>query len=69
MEHYGMFLTIPCLDALTEPYVVQKLLKEAIFGAGTNFVSCKYCYARYDLNKEGKCPNCGGTQPQNYSKV
>lgn len=40
MEHYRMFLSVPCLTALSEPFVVQKLLKEAIFGTGTNFVSC-----------------------------
>jgi hypothetical protein len=67
MELWRKLRTHPKLEALTEPYAVKKLLKEAIFGAGTNFVSCKYCYARYDLNKEGKCPQCGGTQPQNYS--
>jgi hypothetical protein len=69
IELYRNLQTFPKLEALTEPYAIKKLLKEAIFGAGTNFVSCKYCYARYDLNKEGKCPQCGGTQPQNYSKV
>ena len=67
MELWRKLMTHPKLEALTDPYGVQKLLKEAIFGAGTNYVSCKYCYSRYDLNKEGKCPNCGGTQPQKYS--
>jgi hypothetical protein len=56
----------PHLEGLKEPYQVQKLLKEVIFGAGTNFVNCEYCNYRYDLNKEEKCPHCGGTHPQNY---
>ncbi|MCW3998399.1 MAG: PH domain-containing protein [Candidatus Bathyarchaeota archaeon] len=59
----------PRLEGLREPYAVKKLLKEVIFGAGTNYVNCKYCYARYDLNKEGKCPHCGGTQSQDYSNI
>ena len=69
MEHFKQLIGHPCLEGLTEPYVIQKLLKDAIFGAGTNYVSCKYCYARFDLNKEGKRPNCGGTQTQEYSIV
>lgn len=52
----------PHLEGLKEPYVVQKLLKELIFGAGTNYVSCKFCYYRYDLNKQEKCPHCSGKQ-------
>lgn len=59
----------PHLDGLIEPYAVKKLLKELIFGPGTNYQSCKFCYYRYDLNKQEKCPHCGGTQPQKYSKV
>jgi len=51
--------TRPKLEGLAEPYDIQKLLKEAIFGAGTNYVTCKYCKFRYDLNKEEKCPYCG----------
>lgn len=69
MELYRKVQTRPKLEALTEPYAVAKLLKEAIFGAGTNFVNCKYCYYRYDLNKEGKCPRCGGTQKHDYSTI
>lgn len=56
----------PRLEGLKEPYKVQKLLREAIFGAGTNFIDCEYCHFRYDLNKKGKCPRCGGTQKHNY---
>ena len=67
IELYRKSQTHPRLEGLTEPYAVQKLLKEAIFGAGTNYVSCEYCRFRYDLNKEGKCPNCGETQNQKYS--
>ena len=59
----------PKIGGFKEPYKLQKLLREAIFGAGTNFVSCEYCYFRYDLNKEGKCPRCGGTQSHSYSSV
>ena len=51
----------PKLELMKEPYKIQKILEEAIFGAGTNYVNCEYCSFRYDLNKEGKCPNCGGT--------
>ncbi|TRO51165.1 DUF308 domain-containing protein [Candidatus Bathyarchaeota archaeon] len=54
--------TRPKLEGLAEPYAIQKLLKEAIFGAGTNYVTCKYCKFRYDLNKEEKCPYCGEIQ-------
>lgn len=57
----------PHLEGLKEPYAVQKFLREVIVGAGTNFVNCEYCNFRYDLNKEGKCPHCGGPHPQNYS--
>jgi hypothetical protein len=66
-ELYRKSQTHPRLEGLKEPYAVEKLLKEVIFGAGTNFVSCKYCNCRYDLNKEGKCPHCGGPHPQIYS--
>ena len=69
MELYRKSQHHPRLEGLNDTYAVQKLLKEAIFGAGTNFVSCKYCYTRYDLNKEGKCPHCGGTQPQENSAL
>lgn len=69
IELYRHDQSRPRLEALTEPYAVQKLLKEAIFGAGTNYVSCEYCKFRYDLNKEGKCPNCGGTQSHKYSSI
>lgn len=67
IELYRKNISHPRLEGLKEPYAVQKLLKEVIFGAGTNFVSCEYCNYRYDLNKEGKCPHCGGPHPQNYS--
>ena len=67
MELYKKTQHHPRLEGLREPYAVQKLLKEAIFGAETNFVNCKYCNYRYDLNKEGKCPHCGGPQRQKYS--
>jgi hypothetical protein len=58
-ELYTKSLSHPRLEGLNEPYAVQKLLREAIFGAGANFVSCEYCHYRFDLNKEGKCPQCG----------
>ena len=67
IELYRKSQMHPHLIGLKEPFAVQKLLKEVIFGAGTNFVSCEYCNYRYDLNKEGKCPHCGGAHPQNYS--
>lgn len=67
IELYRKGQTHPHLEGLKEPYAVQKLLKEVIYGAGTNLVNCKYCYYRYDLNKEGECPRCGGPHPQNYS--
>ena len=67
IELYRKSQTHPRLEGLKEPYSVQKFLREVIFGAGTNYVSCKYCNYRYDLNKEGKCPHCGGTHPQNHS--
>ncbi len=67
MELYKKIQLHPHLEGLNEPYEVQKLLREVIFGAGTNYVSCDYCNFRYDLNKEGKCPHCGGTQGQKYS--
>ena len=69
IELYRKSQTHPRLEGLKEPYAVQKLLKEVIFGAGTNFVSCEYCNYRYDLNKEGKCPHCGGTQSHKYSSI
>ena len=55
----------PKLDVMKEPYKIQKILEEAIFGAGINYVNCQYCDCRYDLNKEGKCPHCGGTHQKN----
>jgi len=67
IELYRKSQTHPRIEGLKEPYAVQKFLREVIFGAGTNFVSCKYCNYRYDLNKEGKCPHCGGPHPQHYS--
>lgn len=67
MELYRKTQHHPRLEGWREPYAVQKFLKEVIFGAGTNFVHCKYCNHRYDLNKEGKCPHCGGPHPQEYS--
>ncbi|TRO51539.1 PH domain-containing protein [Candidatus Bathyarchaeota archaeon] len=67
IDLYRSIQTHPKLEALTEPYAIQKLLKEVIFGAGTNYISCKYCNFRYDLNREGKCPHCGGAHSQNYS--
>lgn len=67
MELYKKTQHHPHLEGLKEPYALQKFLREVIFGAGTNFVSCEYCNFRYDLNKEGKCPHCGGPHPQNYS--
>lgn len=57
----------PNLKGLKNPYEVQKLLREAIFGAGTNIIDCEYCHFRYDLNKEGKCPSCGGIQKPKYN--
>jgi len=30
---------------------------------GTCYVTCEYCEARYDANKNTKCPNCGGPPP------
>jgi hypothetical protein len=59
-EIYTKVISHPNLDVIKEPYKVQKILEEAIFGAGTNYVNCDYCNFRYDLNKKGKCPNCGG---------
>jgi hypothetical protein len=50
----------PCLNSIKEPYKIQKILEEAIFGVGASYVNCEYCSYRYDLNKEGRCPNCGG---------
>lgn len=50
----------PHLWGLKETFPVQKLLREAIFGFGTYYVNCRYCDYRYDLNKEEKCPHCGG---------
>ena len=50
----------PCLNTIKEPYKIQKILEEAIFGAGTNYVNCGYCSYRFDLNKKGRCPSCGG---------
>lgn len=67
IELYRKSQTHPRLEGLKEPYAVQKLLKEVIFGAGTNYVNCKYCNFRYDLNKEGKCPHCGGPHPKKYT--
>jgi hypothetical protein len=59
LELYRKSLHHPHLEGLNEPYAVQKLLRETIFGVGTNYVNCGYCHYRYDLNKVGKCPNCG----------
>ena len=67
IELYRKSHTHPRLEGLKEPYAVEKLLKEVIFGVGTNYVNCKYCNYRYDLNKEGKCPHCGGPHPQKHS--
>lgn len=66
-ERFGYRHHHPHLQGLKEPYAVQKLLKEAISGAGTNYVSCEYCNYRYDLNKAGKCPHCGAPKSLKYS--
>lgn len=60
-ELYTKINSHPNIDVMKEPYKIQKILEEAIFGAGTNYINCTYCGYRYDLNKEGKCPHCGGT--------
>lgn len=52
----------PHLDATKKPHAVKKILEEAIFGAGTNYINCRYCYYRFDVNKLGKCPHCGAPQ-------
>ena len=65
LDLYNMITSHPNLDVMKEPYKIQKILEEAIFGAGTNYVSCGYCSYRYDLNKEGRCPSCGGTHRKN----
>ena len=62
---YHKFLSHPHLDVMKDPYSIQKILEEAIFGAGTNYGNCEYCSYRYDLNKEGRCPNCGATHRKN----
>jgi hypothetical protein len=62
---YTKSISHPHLEGLNEPYAVQKLLREAIFGSGTNYVTCEHCNYRFDLNKEGKCPNCGATKSGN----
>ncbi len=59
---YTKSVNHPHLEGLNEPYAVQKLLREAIFGAGVNYVTCEHCSYRYDLNKDGKCPNCGAAK-------
>jgi predicted Zn-ribbon and HTH transcriptional regulator len=61
LELYQLIVSHPNLDVMKDPYKIQKILEEAIFGAGTNYINCAYCGYRYDLNKEGKCPHCGGT--------
>jgi hypothetical protein len=59
-ELYTKVMSHPNLDVMKGPYKIQKILEEAIFGAGTNYIDCEYCSHRYDLNKEGQCPKCGG---------
>ena len=65
LELYSKVMSHPNLDVMREPYKIQKILEEAIFGAGTNYINCRYCSYRYDLNKEGRCPHCGGTHRKN----
>ena len=65
LELYRLINSHPNLDVMKDPYKIQKMLEEAIFGAGTNYINCAYCGYRYDLNKEGKCPHCGGTHRNN----
>ena len=57
------FLLIIAYSRLKESRKMHK--EEAIFGAGTNYINCEYCRHLYDLNKEGRCPNCGGTHRKN----
>lgn len=59
---YTKSISHPHLEGLEEPYAVQKLLKEAISGVGSNYITCEYCRYRYDLDKSGKCPQCGATK-------
>ena len=65
LEIYQKVTSHPNLDVMKEPYKLQKILEEAVSGAGTNYVNCGYCSYRYDLNKEGRCPSCGGTHRKN----
>ncbi len=59
----------PCLVALPEPSVVKELLREAILERRKRVVSCKYCNALLDLDKEEKCPQCGRSQQQEDSRI
>ena len=64
IELYRTVQSHPHIQAIKEPYALQKLLRETIWEAETNYVDCEYCHYRYDLNKTGKCPNCGATKKQ-----
>jgi predicted Zn-ribbon and HTH transcriptional regulator len=66
LELYQLINSHPNLDVMKEPYKIQKILEKAIFGAGTNYINCDYCGYRFDVNKEGKCPHCGGTHRESY---
>ena len=65
LELYTKVMSHPNLDVMKEPHKIQNILEEAIFGAGKNYIDCEYCSHRYDLNKDGRCPKCGGT----YRKI
>jgi len=43
-------------SAISMTMVFEKVVTTA---NETNFVSCKYCNARYDANQYFKCPQCG----------
>ena len=62
LELYNKSRSHPHLDVMKQPYVIKKILEEAIVGTGINYINCEYCRYRFDVNKSGKCPNCGAPQ-------
>jgi hypothetical protein len=53
-----------CVHYITKEEYEKKAIRGEI-GAKkeTCYTNCKYCSARYDANKNIKCPNCGAINP------
>ena len=62
LELYPKTQNHPHFCYMKNPHSIKKILEEAIFGAGTNYIDCEYCHYRFDVSKLGKCPHCGATQ-------